>query len=139
MNQCIFIGRITKEIELKTTSNNKYVCSFDIALDDGWGEHKKTLYPTIVVWGKQAEFISKQPKGTKVAVVAKYDMRAWQDKDGNKRYNHEFIAMTIEVVEWAKREQGQEPLNHLPQTNSSYSNTAYTPTEMEYSDEDLPF
>ena len=54
MNKYIGIGRITKDIELRTTSNNKSVSQFTIAINEGYGEEQRTNYIDCTVWGKQA-------------------------------------------------------------------------------------
>lgn len=99
VNNCIFTGRITHTPELKTTPTGKSVCSFSIACENGYGERKKVVYPTFVAWGGQAEFVSKLAKGTKIAVVAKYDERSWETKNGDKRRAYEFIVSEVEAQE----------------------------------------
>lgn len=95
----VFTGRIAHDPELKTTTNGKSVCTFSIAVEKGYGENKKVVYPTIVAWNGQAEFVSKLRKGTKIAVTAEYDERSWETRNGDKRKAYEFVASKITAME----------------------------------------
>ena len=61
-NKVILMGRITHDLELKTTPSGANVCSFSIAVDRRFqqkGEEKKSDFFNIVAWRQQAEFVSK--------------------------------------------------------------------------------
>ena len=63
MNKAILMGRLTKDPELRYTSNTSTaVCNFTLAVDRRFsrqGEERQTDFIPIVVWGKTAEFCSK--------------------------------------------------------------------------------
>ncbi len=61
-NRIILMGRITNDLELKTTPQGVSVCSFRIAVDRRYqvkGEEKKTDFFNIVAWRQHAEFVTK--------------------------------------------------------------------------------
>ena len=99
INTTVFTGRIVRDPELQTTATGLSVCTFNIAVEKGYGENKKVVYPTIVSWKGTAEFVSKLRKGTKVAVAAEYDERSWQTKNGDKRKAYEFNAVRVTAME----------------------------------------
>lgn len=99
INTTVFTGRIVRDPELQTTPTGLSVCTFNVAVEKGYGENKKVVYPTIVAWKGTAEFVSRLRKGTKVAVSAEYDERSWQNKSGDKRKAYEFIATRVTAME----------------------------------------
>lgn len=109
MNKVILMGRLTKDPELRYTSNNNTaVCSFSIAVDRRFskpGEEKQADFFNIVAWRKDAEFCGKYfTKGMKVAIVGSLQNRTWDDNEGKKHYITEVIAEECSFVESRKSE-----------------------------------
>jgi len=95
MNKAILIGRLTKDPELRSTSNNNSVCNFTLAVDRRFknanGE-KETDFIPCVAWRNTAEFISKYfSKGVRMAVVGSIQPRSWEDENGSKNYITEIL------------------------------------------------
>ena len=98
INLCIFSGRFTKDPELKKTQNSS-VCSFSIAVNEGYGDNQQTQYPKITAWGKTAEYISKYgKKGMYVEVTSRYNQKQYQDTLGNTVHTHEFVASKVQLI-----------------------------------------
>jgi single-strand DNA-binding protein len=94
-------GRLTADVTLKYTQSGKAVAQFSIAIDDGYGENKRTYYPNIVVWGKPAEACGNCiGKGSKVNVCGKLTTRSYDGKDGKKVYVTEVVADMYGGVEF---------------------------------------
>lgn len=104
MNRIIISGRVVKDPELRMTAGKGTpVATTSIAINDGYGENKKTYFVNIVVWGKQAEFFANNVlKGQKVWVNGKLVIRDYEAKDGTKKYITEVVADMFDGVEWAK-------------------------------------
>jgi single-strand DNA-binding protein len=85
MNSVNMIGRLSKNPEVRYISNdNKPVCSFSIALDDGFGNSKKTYFFNCTAWNKTAENVAKYfKKGDLIGITGKLTQRSWE-KDGKK-------------------------------------------------------
>lgn len=132
MNKVILTGRLTKESEVRYTPNGKAVASFTLAVDNGFGENKKTDFIPIVVWGNSAEFCGNNlNKGSKVLVDGRLQVRSYDAKDGSKRYVTEVVANYLEALE-------------RPKTQSSTNGTSNEETTPEsfgadVGDEDVPF
>ena len=98
-NKVILMGRITHDLELKTTPSGANVCSFSIAVDRRFqqkGEEKKSDFFNIVAWRQQAEFVSKYfQKGSLIAIEGSLQTRQYQDKQGNNRTAVEVVANNI--------------------------------------------
>lgn len=96
INKCILMGRLTKNPELRHTNNGTAVTSFNIAVDNGYGENKTTDFINCVAWNKTAEFVEKHfTKGQMIALVGRVSTRTWEGQDGRKNYVTE---VTVESV-----------------------------------------
>jgi single-strand DNA-binding protein len=102
MNKWVGIGRLTKDSELKFTAGKGTAnLTFTLAVDDGFGDNKKTYFIPIVLWGKSAESLSSYlVKGTQIGVTGKIQTRSYDAKDGTKRYVTEVVADQFGGVEF---------------------------------------
>lgn len=95
-NKVILMGRITHDLELKTTASGVNVCTFSIAVDRRFqqkGEEKKSDFFTIVAWRQQAEFVCRYfGKGRMILVEGELQTRSYEDKNGNQVRVTEIIA-----------------------------------------------
>lgn len=97
MNQINLIGRLTKDPELRYTTNNKAVCNFDIAVNRIGQE--ATDFINVVVWDKQAENLEKyQSKGSLIAVSGSLRVDKYQNENGENRYKTYVLANNIEYL-----------------------------------------
>lgn len=102
MNSINLIGNICNDLELKSTSNGKYVCSFSLAVKR---PHVKdtTDFLNVVVWNQSAEYLSKYAhKGDRISVSGVLTSRNYEDKNGNKRTAFEVVSNDVSVLESKK-------------------------------------
>lgn len=104
MNKVILIGNLTKQPELKFTPGaGTAVASFTLAINEGWGDKKKTNYIPCVAWNKTAENIANFcDKGSKVAVFGRIEVRSYE-KDGTKIYKTEVVASEVQFLDNKKQ------------------------------------
>ena len=89
MNNIQLLGRITKDLELKTTASGKSVCSFDIAVTRKFNKEITDFIPC-VVWDKTCETMCKfVKKGQLIAIDGSLYTRKYEDKNGNNRTAYE--------------------------------------------------
>ena len=89
MNNIQLLGRITKDLELKTTASGKSVCSFDIAVTRKFNKEITDFIPC-VVWDKNCETMCKfVKKGQLIAIDGSLYTRKYEDKNGNNRTAYE--------------------------------------------------
>ena len=85
-NKVILMGRITHDLELRTTPTGANVCTFGIAVDRRFqqkGEEKKADFFNIVAWRQQAEFVTRYfGKGRMILVEGELQTRSYTDKNG---------------------------------------------------------
>lgn len=107
MNKVFEIGRLARDPEVRYTQSGKAVCTFTIAVDDGYGEHKKAYFLPVVVWNKPAETCGNSlHKGSKVAITGKLTTRQYDNSEGKKVTITEIVADPYEGVEFLDRKQG---------------------------------
>ena len=98
LNHITIMGRLTKDVELRRTGSGVAVASVTIACDRDFGNNgeKETDCVEIVCWRNTAEFVSKYfSKGRMAVVSGRLQIRAWNDKDGNKRKTAEIVADNV--------------------------------------------
>ena len=121
INMAVITGNVTRDPELRYTPSGAAVCSFGVATNHSIkkGEQWENIptFHNIVVWGKQAEYISNNvKKGMKVSLTGRIDNRQYDAKDGTKKYISEIIADTvIPFTERRTGEEGQSPENNNSQ------------------------
>lgn len=122
MNRCIFVGRTTRDIELRyTQANNTAVAKFSIAVDSGYGDNKKISFLNMTAWGKSAETLERLArKGTKLIVECQAVQNQYKDKNGNNVNTVDFTVQNWEFAESknASQQNTQERPQPMPQTDS---------------------
>lgn len=99
MNKVILVARMVTDPNVKVGQSGTKVCTFRVAVDDGWGEKKHTDFINVVSFGKQAEVCEKYlAKGRQVAVEGKIHTDSYENKEGRKVYTTEIYADRIEFV-----------------------------------------
>ena len=135
MNKVIFLGRTTKDIEMRYSQgeNSMAIGRFSIAIDSGYGDKKKTSFFNCTIFGKQAEAFEKYvPKGTKVLLECEANQNQYTDKNGNKVNSVDFIVKSFEFCE------SKSQSNSQPQpTQSNNDDFMSIPDNLE--DSGLPF
>lgn len=144
MNNCVLIGRVTRDIDLKfIPSTGLAVAKFNLAVDRGlYGEKKQEAeakgQPTadfinITAFGKTAESCANYlNKGYKCAVQGRISTGSYTAQDGTKRYTIEVIADKVEFLEPKERQtKPQENFDDSPDFPGTFEPVA--------DDEDIPF
>ena len=104
VNKAILVGNLGKDPEVRFTGTGKAVCKFPLATTTTWNDNdgnkqERTEWHNVIVWGKQGENCGKfLSKGRQVFVEGEIRSRSYDDKDGNKRYITEIIAMSVRFL-----------------------------------------
>ncbi len=110
INKAILMGRLTRDPELRHTGTGTPVCSFSIAIDNGYGENRQTDFINCVAWNKTAEFVSNYfAKGRMIIVIGRISTRTWESQDGKKNYVTEVVASEVSFGE--SKKEGGTPSN----------------------------
>jgi len=125
MNRIILIGRLTRDVELRSTNSGKSVASFTVAVDRPFKSQngdKETDFINIVAWGKLADLCdSFIGKGRLVAVSGRLQIRSYEDREGNKRYVTEVVADEVRFLDKPKEDVGgRNTVESDPATEANY-------------------
>jgi single-strand DNA-binding protein len=103
MNNVSLVGRLTRDVDAKYTTDGKAVSTFSIAIKNPF-KPDNPEYVNIVVWGKTAEFCNQYlSKGRLVSVNGRLQTSSWDDKDsGKKVYKTEVVADTVQGLDRAQ-------------------------------------
>lgn len=122
MNNWNGIGRLTKDPQISYISESqKCVAKFIMAIDDGWGERKRTNFIPVTVFGKKAESCERfLTKGKLVGVQGKIQTGPYE-KNGQKIYTTDVVANEVEFLEWGEKK------DQAPSGFSAIPDDEYTP------------
>lgn len=117
MNKVELIGRLTKEPEIKMTTNQTQYCQFALAVDrrfkDANGQ-RTADFINCVAWKQTAVFIQKYfRKGNRLAVIGSIQTRNYDDKNGQKHFVTEVLVDEAEFVE-SQSAQASAPAPQAP-------------------------
>lgn len=103
MNHITLFGRLTKDPEIRYTTNQKVVATFTLAVDrpfTGVDGKKEADFIPCVVWGKPAELIGNScAKGHRLLVEGRLQIRNYEGKDGAKKFVAEVIVSGFDFIE----------------------------------------
>lgn len=127
MNSVNIIGRVGSEIELRYTPSGKAVTDANLAVDDGFGENKKTVWIGVTIWGATAELAAKAVhKGDRLAITGRLSQEQWADRETGKTVRKTRVTCeTMHLIE--KRRESATP----PQSTSTAPESG--------EEEDIPF
>jgi len=81
MKQIVIAGALGKDAVLRRTQAGEPVLGFSVAVDDGYGENKSTMWFDVTVWGKRGQALEQYlKKGTRVTVAGEFGSRQHENK-----------------------------------------------------------
>lgn len=85
LNSWSVTGRLTKDAEYRVLAGGKALLSCGIAVNTGWGEHRKTTFAKVNQWGERGANLCKYlTKGRLIAVTGTLTTSAWVGRDGKE-------------------------------------------------------
>ena len=90
-NKVFLTGRVTREWEIRATSNGTTIARNSIAVDSGYGDNKRTDFINLTAFGKTAETLEKYGfKGQKLLIEGRIQTGSYE-KDGVKHSTTDII------------------------------------------------
>ncbi|MBC7813558.1 MAG: single-stranded DNA-binding protein [Burkholderiales bacterium] len=103
--QCIIVGNLGRDPELRYLQSGAAVCSFTIACNEVWNDRQtnekkeKVTWFKVSVWGPQAETCNNYlSKGRQVMVIGTIDASAFAGQDGLPRASLELRARDVRFL-----------------------------------------
>lgn len=104
MNKVILMGRLTRDPEVRYSAkgdSQEQMCiaRYTLAVDRR-GKDAGTDFPSVVAFGKAAEFAEKYlHKGTKIVLTGRIQTGSYTNRDGVKVYTTDIVAEDQEFAE----------------------------------------
>ena len=136
-NNFIFIGRLTRDPELRYTSSNKALTQIDLAIQNGKDD---TTFVPITLFEKMTENVCKYcEKGDLIGFQGSVKNHNWEDNKGNKHYDYTFMANRMSFLQ-TKTNNQQEP-KQAENVKKSTDEQIYADfgDSIEISDDDIAF
>ena len=111
MNQALLVGRLTKDVEVKTLDDGKKVTSITLAIPRNFknaeGEYE-TDFVECTLWNGIAENTAEYcKKGDIIGVKGRLQSSSYEKEDGTKIYKTEIIAEKVTFLS-SKKEESEE-------------------------------
>ncbi|MBU1152183.1 single-stranded DNA-binding protein [Patescibacteria group bacterium] len=147
VNKVIIIGNLTRDPEIKETSNNQKVTTFGLATNREWmtsdGERKKsTEFHECVAWAHLAEVSEKYLRKGKLVYIEGYlKTRSWEGDDGAKRFKTEIVLQDMIMLEKKQRDDEDDEISSDTDSSatSSENKEVAEPAPMEEPSDDNLF
>ena len=136
MNNCVMYGRLSKDVELRYSSNQMAIGRFSLAVNRQYQKQdKKTDFFNMVAFGTVAENIEKFfRKGSRIVVRCHAQQEEYTNRDGNKVSTVGFIVDTFSFVDTMA--EGGIAASRMPEPGESSDGFMNIPSGI---DEELPF
>jgi single-strand DNA-binding protein len=146
MNRVVLVGRLTKDPELKYTSNGVAVANFTLAVNRSYtnqaGE-READFINCQVWRKPAENVANfLKKGSLAGVDGKIQTRNFEGQDGKRVFMTEVVAESVQFLEpkgQSGNQSSNQNSNQPPYTREEKDPFANDGQPIDISDSDLPF
>lgn len=153
INRVVLVGRLTKDVDLRYTSNGTAVGSFTVAVNRQFtnqqGE-READFINCVIWRKSAEALANfTRKGSLVGVEGRIQTRSYENNDNQRIFVTEVNVDNFSLLESKsanEQRQSNPPSNNSPKPNQNKYDPAPNSDpfaangqQIEIRDDDLPF
>ncbi|HPF20994.1 MAG TPA: single-stranded DNA-binding protein [Syntrophomonas sp.] len=108
-NRVILVGRLTRDPELRYTTNGTAVASFSLAINRRFNR-EETDFIDVVAWRQQAEYCANYgSKGRLMMVEGRLQVRTYEAQDGQKRKVTEVVSDDLKFLDKQGTSQGSRP------------------------------
>ncbi|WP_404997613.1 single-stranded DNA-binding protein [Enterococcus gallinarum] len=155
INNVVLVGRLTKDPDLKYTSNGTAVVTFTLAVNRNFTSADGTReadFINCVIWRKPAETLANYAqKGTLLGVTGRIQTRSYDNQQGQRVYVTEVVADNFQLLESKKADssqntQGSGVLNSQTnnytrnqQNRNNVQSDPFSNSSIDIDSQDLPF
>lgn len=105
MNLVAIVGNLTRDPELKYTSNQTAVCQVGVAVNERTKQGKKAHFFDVTLWGKTAELAGEYlHKGDRVGISGRLNHETWES-DGQRRSKVSIVADKLDFLSAPREDQ----------------------------------
>lgn len=124
VNKVILIGNLTRDPELRQTSNGQNVVTFGLATNRDWvtrDGRKQSMaeFHDLVAWAKLADICKQYLRKGKLIYVEGYlKTRSWDSPEGVKKFKTEIVVQDMIMLD---KRTGNEAEEFIPDTENEQS------------------
>lgn len=131
MNKFIITGRLTRNPELRYTSNNVAITELNLAINN---KKDDTTFLTIKIFNKNAETCNEYlNKGDLIGVEGNIKNNNYEDETGKMHYRTDFIGNKIEFLSTKRKDDTKEEKQDRNNIFEEFGKS------IEIEEDDLPF
>lgn len=139
LNQCNFIGRLGKDVELRYSAAGNAIASFSLAV--GWKgkETEGVEWVSVAAFDKLAEICGQYlKKGSQVFISGRMKTEKYDDKEGITRYSTKIVADRMQML-GGKDDTQQTPRPAPAAAPRPAAKTTQKTDDDGWGDSDIPF
>lgn len=153
INNVVLVGRLTKDPDLRYTSNGTAVATFTLAVNRNFTNqagNREADFINCVIWRKSAESLANYAKkGTLLGITGRIQTRNYENQQGQRVYVTEVVAEGFQLLESrsvsearnqngsdSQQKEGTNNENNFPEYVGSNN---FDGSSIDISDDDLPF
>lgn len=106
-------ANIVADPQVKYTTTGKAVANFRIAVNEGFGDTKKSYFFNAVAWEELATQVGSLTKGQKLGVYGKLTSREYE-KDGQKRSVVEIVVNALDIRKTDSPKPARQQAQQIP-------------------------
>lgn len=125
MNVSVISGRLTDEPQIKKTTNGDDMAVFTVAINEGYGDNKRTLYVDVTAFKNAANVVSRYgKKGLRIIVRGRIDISYYMKGD-EKRKSFRIVAESVDIIDWPERKEIKEDDTPYKEDETPYENLPF--------------
>jgi single-strand DNA-binding protein len=98
-NRVVLAGNLTRDPELRFTSNGIPVCEFGLAVNRVRSKSEEVDFFDITAWRELGETIANyKKKGDPILIEGRLQYRTWEAQDGSKRSKVDVVADNVQFL-----------------------------------------
>ncbi len=144
-HKLIIAGNLGRDPEMRYLQDGTAVTNFSVAVSDGYGDRKKTLWVRVSVFGRRAEVANQYlSKGSKILVEGTLNStdngepRTWTSRDGTVRASWEMRADNFSFI--GSRDDSSNYNGPSDNSGGGYSsNSGGSSSQPAVEEDDIPF
>lgn len=142
INNVVLVGRLTKDADLRYTSNGAAVASFTVAVNRQFTNQKgerEADFINCVAWRKTAETLANfTRKGSLIGVEGRIQTRSYDNQQGQRVYVTEVVVENFSMLESKSANDQRRGSDDTDNTAKTHQQNSASQTQNNYSQKSAP-
>ena len=113
MNQCVIVGRLTRDPQVRATPQGKTVINFSVAVNKKVGQEKRVNFIDCVMWTQYPIFYEGLSKGRAVLVSGEIQSRNYENKQGQRVYITEVLCNRVNLLHGERSQETKQTISDV--------------------------